>query len=515
MRTYNLPDPGEGLLEAEIVSWRVQPGQQVKVNDVVLEIETSKSVVELPIPWSGTIVELLAKEGDVVAIGSPVIRLEESADAAPEPEPDGDEPEPKLLVGSGPKESGSRRARRRAAAATPAEEESLAGVADSFGDVHGRGADEVTVPHPIDAEPTGDPLPSPGQVTQSAELVLAGSDPTLAKPPVRKLAKQLGVDLDEVTGTGPRGTITRGDVEAAAAMAALAEQRARLGAQQGMADDFGQDSFSSQSGFGDKAGSGGQSGFSAQPGSNPFTGRASHHGTAGERREPIRGVRRATAQKMVESINTHVHVMEWVTVDVTATMEMVARLKEDRRFANLRVSPLLVYAKAVCLAMANTPEINTSWDEENQEIVHHGQVNLGVAAATPRGLMVPNIKGADSMSLLELCRSINAMVQISREGKLQPADYSGGTFTITNVGVFGVDAGTPIINGNESAILVMGSIDRRPWVMERDGVETIEPRWVTTVSLGFDHRLIDGEQGSKFLRDVADLLSKPETAFLY
>ena len=221
------------------------------------------------------------------------------------------------------------------------------------------------------------------------------------------------------------------------------------------------------------------------------------------------------AEAMVRSTNTHVHVTEWTTIDVTATMDMVERLRNRREFANLRVSPLLVYAKAVCLAMANNPDINTSWDEENQEIVYHGELNLGIAAATPRGLMVPNIKGAQRMSTLDLCRAINSLVQVSKEGRLQPADYHGGTFTITNVGVFGVESGTPIINGNESAILCMGSIERRPWVVGEGAEERLEPRWVTTISISFDHRLIDGEQGSRFLREVADLLAEPELALLY
>ena len=196
-------------------------------------------------------------------------------------------------------------------------------------------------------------------------------------------------------------------------------------------------------------------------------------------------------------------------------MAMVERLRSRPEYAALRVSPLLLYAKACCLAMANNPDVNASWDEEAQEIVYHGEVNLGIAAATPRGLMVPNIKSAQQMSTLELCRAINSLVQVSKEGRLQPADYHGGTFTITNVGVFGIDSGTPVINGNESAILCMGAIDRRPWVVQRDGREVIEARWVTTVSMSFDHRLIDGEQGSRFLREVVDLLQEPELAMLY
>ena len=190
-------------------------------------------------------------------------------------------------------------------------------------------------------------------------------------------------------------------------------------------------------------------------------------------------------------------------------------LRARREFAGLHVSPLLIHAKAVCLAMARHPELNASWDAAAGEIVYHDEVNLGIAAATPRGLLVPVIKGADKLSLVELCRAINDLVVTAREGKLQPADYAGGTFSITNVGVFGIDTGTPIINGDESAILAMGAIKRKPWVVGTGDDERIEPRWVTTLALSFDHQLIDGEQGSQFLADISTILSAPELALLF
>ncbi len=230
---------------------------------------------------------------------------------------------------------------------------------------------------------------------------------------------------------------------------------------------------------------------------------------------PIKGVRKVTAENMVRSVSTKVHVTEWITIDVTGTMEFVETLKNRREFTGLRVSPLLVYAKAICLALGRNPDLNTSWDEDTQEIVYHRDVNLGIAAATPRGLMVPNIKGAQHLSLLQLCQAVNQLVQVSREGKLQPGDYAHGTFTITNVGVFGIDAGTPIINGDESAIFCMGSIDRRPWVVGDGPDERVEPRWVTTLAIAFDHRIVDGEQGSRFLHDVASILAEPALALLY
>lgn len=507
MKEFNLPDPGEGLVEAEIVAWHVAVGDEVTVNDIVLEIETSKSIVELPIPWSGRVDQILVSVGEVVAIGTPVIVIDDGRDeqtgtgqgVPAEPE----KPEP-MLVGYGPKASTGRR--RRGVRDVPSQTAAQA-LADSYVQAQpSRRPDDIHEPHAVVAEATGEPLPTPGEPVRSHELVLAGAaNSARAKPPVRKLAKMLGVDLDEVVGTGPNNTISRADVEAAAAMATLASQTRVTGP--GTEPNFGAAGFEAG-----PAGSFGDPGQGSSFVSDPPNGR---YQTNGERRTPIRGVRKVTAEAMVNSVNTHVHVTEWVTIDVTSTMEMVERLRNRREFANLRVSPLLMYAKAVCLAMANNPDINTSWDEANQEIVQHGELNLGIAAATPRGLMVPNLKSAQRMSMLDLCRAINSMVQVAKEGKLQPADYHGGTFTITNVGVFGVESGTPIINGNESAILCMGSIDRKPWVVGEGSDERIEPRWVTTVSISFDHRLIDGEQGSRFLREVASLLEDPELAMLY
>ncbi|MGA4506870.1 dihydrolipoamide acetyltransferase family protein [Propionibacteriaceae bacterium G1746] len=544
MKRFNLPDPGEGLVEAEIVSWRVAEGDEVKVNDIVVEIETSKSLVELPIPWAGRVHQILVAEGEVVPIGTPVIVIDdgtpdEPAAAAPggAAAPDAaapaagptEEREP-MLVGYGPKDSGpaARRRRRRGGTVEPDESDAEVTASQALADAWqqtepSRRPDAVSAPHRVVAEAVGDPLPTPGEPVRGSELVLVGGAEHIAraKPPVRKLAKMLGVDLNDVRGSGPNGAISRADVEAAAAMASLASRATVTGP--GTEPNYGGGGFM---GGGQDSSAFGAGGFGTDYVGDPFADprqgssfvNEPPHGryqTNGERRIPIRGVRKVTAEAMVNSVNTHVHVTEWVTVDVTATMQMVERLRARREFANLRVSPLLVYAKAVCLAMANNPDINASWDDRNMEIVQHGELNLGIAAATPRGLMVPNIKSAQRMSMLDLCRAINSMVQVAKEGRLQPADYAGGTFTITNVGVFGIDSGTPIINGNESAILCMGSIERRPWVVGEGADERVEPRWVTTVSISFDHRLIDGEQGSRFLREVASLLSDPELAMLY
>jgi pyruvate dehydrogenase E2 component (dihydrolipoamide acetyltransferase) len=290
----------------------------------------------------------------------------------------------------------------------------------------------------------------------------------LAKPPVRKLAKDLGVDLTMLAGSGPGGVVTREDVQAA---------------------------------------TGGRE-TSAERVPRP---------TMGERewREPIKGVRKMMGQAMVQSAFSAPHVTEWVTVDATRTMEFVERLRSRREFRDVRVSPLLVLARAVMLAMRRTPEINSWWDDTAQEVVYKSYVNLGIAAATPRGLVVPNLKDAEAMSLLELAQALNQLVETARSGKTQPEEMSGGTFTITNVGVFGVDSGTPIINPGESAILAFGAIRKQPWVVSGEDGDEIAVRQVTTLALSFDHRHVDGEKGSRFLSDVAGILEDPASALLF
>jgi pyruvate dehydrogenase E2 component (dihydrolipoamide acetyltransferase) len=286
----------------------------------------------------------------------------------------------------------------------------------------------------------------------------------LAKPPVRKLAKTLGVDLGRVQPSGAGGTITREDVEAAAgsapAAAAPASARAR------------------------------------------------------ETRIPVRGVRKHTAAAMVASAFTAPHVTEFVTVDVTATMELRNRVAARREFRGLKVSPLLFVAKAVILAAQRTPEINASWDEQAGEIVLKHYVNLGIAAATDRGLVVPNIKDAERLSLRELAEAIADLTETARSGKTTPAAMTGGTITITNVGVFGVDTGTPILNPGEAGIVAFGAVRRMPWVVGSGDEERLEPRWVTQLAVSFDHRLVDGQQGSQFLADVAQILTDPGLALL-
>ncbi|MEU9995510.1 dihydrolipoamide acetyltransferase family protein [Streptomyces sp. NPDC050848] len=467
-----MPDVGEGLTEAEILKWYVQPGDTVADGQVVCEVETAKAAVELPIPFDGTVHELRFPEGTTVDVGQVIISVnvgggapaaEAAPVAAPEAAPvaaqvatpvataapaadteEADEDEPQgrqpVLVGYGVAASSTKR-RARKGVAVPAQ-----AAAAIQGELNGHGGGTVTATRP------------------------------LAKPPVRKLAKDLGVDLATVTPTGPDGIITREDVHAAAAPAPAVETPAPVVAAPAPA---------------------------AAPAATPSPAVSTD---ARETRTPIKGVRKATAAAMVGSAFTAPHVTEFVTFDITRTMKLVEELKSDKDMAGLRVNPLLLIAKAVLVAVRRNPEINAAWDEANQEIVLKHYVNLGIAAATPRGLIVPNIKDAHAQTLPELSTSLSELVATARDGKTTPAAMQGGTFTITNVGVFGVDTGTPILNPGESAILAVGAIKLQPWVHKGK----VKPRQVTTLALSFDHRLVDGELGSKFLADIAAILEQPK-----
>ncbi|MFI9269950.1 dihydrolipoamide acetyltransferase family protein [Kitasatospora sp. NPDC052896] len=447
LREFKMPDVGEGLTEAEILKWYVQPGDTVADGQVVCEVETAKAAVELPIPFNGTVEALHFPEGTTVDVGTAIIAIAvEGATPAPAAPPapaaaaaPAEQPERReVLVGYGPRTgSVQRRARRTVVAAAPA-------------------AVTPAAPAPVAA-----PVPAPAAVV--------ATERPLAKPPVRKLAKDLGIDLRTVLPTGPDGIITREDVHAAAAPPAAAP--AAVAAE-------------------------------AAP-----TEAAAAVPAGVDQRIPVKGVRKATAQAMVASAFTAPHVTEFVQVDVTRTMKLVRKLKESGELGpGVRVSPLLLVAKALLTAIRRHPEINASWDEANQEIVLKGQVNLGIAAATPRGLIVPNIKNAGALTLAGLAIELGVLVDTARQGRTAPADMTGGTVTITNVGVFGVDTGTPILNPGEAAILAFGAVRELPWVHKGKVV----PRQVTTLALSFDHRLVDGELGSKVLADTAAILEQPK-----
>ncbi|MET8758293.1 dihydrolipoamide acetyltransferase family protein [Lentzea sp. NPDC004782] len=450
-KQFPLPDTAEGLTEAEILTWHVKPGDTVTVNQIIVEIETAKAAVELPCPWAGVVTELLAEPGQTVEVGVPIITIDTDPGGAAAPaapvaaEANGtssgkigeEMPGGRIatLVGYGPK-SGT--AKRRARKDTPA-----------------------AAPAAVVAPPAPAPVAAPAPAAPAPVQAPGGYVP-LAKPPVRKLAKDLGVDLYALTGSGPDGVITREDVESAVAAPA--------------------------------------------PAAPSFVDNGSR-----ERRVPIKGVRKATAQAMVDSAFTAPHVTEFLTVDVTPMMELRARLKNAPEFRGVKLTPLAFCAKAVILAARRTPDVNATWDSAANEIVYKDYVHLGIAAATPRGLVVPKVRDADRMSLKELAVALDELATVARDGKTAPADMMNGTITITNVGVFGVDTGTPILNPGESAILALGAIRDMPWVVDGE----IKVRKICQLALSFDHRVVDGQQGSQFLADVGALLADPGIAMTY
>lgn len=433
---FPLPDVGEGLTEAEIVSWRVSPGDTVVLDQVFVEIETAKSLVELPSPVEGVVRELLVAAGQTVEVGTPIIVLEVAGagtaaapevpaapvEAAAEPEAE-TETSGAVLVGHGA--SGHAPSRRKR---------------------HGG----VVAPHSAMAPKSSTPAPPPPTVPRSAV------GPVLAKPPIRKLAKDLNVSLHNVVGTGTGGEILREDVVRAAEQTSVFRNI-------------------------------------QTPDWNPGS----------EVHIPVKGVRKAIAQAMVQSAYSAPHVSVFVDVDATRTMEYVKRLKAAPEFAGVRVSPMLIMAKAMIWAVRRNPTVNAQWTDDEIIVKHY--VNLGIAAATPRGLIVPNVKGADQMTLLELATALDKLTATAREGKTQPAEMAGGTITITNIGVFGMDTGTPILNPGEVGIVALGTIKQKPWVVDGE----VRPRMVTTVGASFDHRVVDGDVASRFVADVASVLEEP------
>jgi 2-oxoisovalerate dehydrogenase E2 component (dihydrolipoyl transacylase) len=456
LKEFKLPDVGEGLTEADIVTWHVKPGDQVEVNQIIVEIETAKAVVELPSPWDGTVAKLLAAEGQTVDVGVPIISVDVTAAAGSAGQTDHAERSRVPAAGtSAPAVPAPAAAQPPAnepqASATPADAPKRQAVLVGYGV---KEAATTRRPRKVPAPASAAPAPAGARA--------------LAKPPVRRLAKDLGISLAGLAGTGPAGSITRDDV-----------QRAAAGTPARSAD----------------IGGNGARTVSA--------GTAASHG--GEERIAVRGLRKTMAAAMVSSAFTAPHVTEFLQVDVTQTMAAVRRVRELPEFAQVRVSPLLFVARALLVAAARHPLINASWDAAAAEIVVKGYVNLGIAVAADRGLLVPNVKNAGELPLAELARALQAVTETTRAGKASPADLTGGTITITNVGVFGVDAGTPILSPGEAAILAFGQVKEVPWVV--DGQLAV--RQACTLSLSFDHRIVDGELGSAVLRDVGAMLEDP------
>lgn len=460
---FLLPDVGEGLTEAEIVAWRVAPGDEVAINQILVEIETAKSLVELPSPFEGIVTELLVEVGQTVDVGTAIISVDSGAgdgptvpsevsalraDAEASVSHEDDEKPGAVLVGYGSAGGHAASRRRRVVMDTTGSIQVIAGEKHQT-EEQGQGA--VKDKKAIKEEP---PVPHPPARVEFAPAASLG--PVIAKPPIRRLAKDLGVDLSAVVATGLLGEITREDVMREATQTSVFRNI-----------------------------------------------ETPEWPEVREDRIPVKGVRKAIAAAMVSSAFTAPHVGLFVDVDATRTMEFVKRLKNSPDFVGVKVSPLLIVAKALIWAVRRNPTANSTWTDK--EIIVHHFVNLGIAAATPRGLIVPNVKDAQSMSLVQLATALDQLTLTARDGRTQPADMANGTITITNIGVFGMDTGTPILNPGEVAIIALGTIKQRPWVVDGE----VRPRFVTTLGASFDHRVVDGDVASRFLADVAAIIEEP------
>jgi len=429
LQQFPLPDVGEGLTEAEIVDWKVAPGDRVEINQVLVEIETAKSLVELPSPFEGVVAELLVSPGQTVEVGTPIIQVDAAESAAP--------------AGAGEAEGDAADSVARAetteialdTAATVAEEEGSGAVLVGYGTTGHVRSRRRAVERVIPA---------------------ASAASVIAKPPIRALARELGVDLQTVMPTGLAGEILRDDVIRHADQAKVFHNLETPAAP-----------------------------------------------TQREERIPVKGVRKAIATAMVQSKFTAPHTSVLTEVNATRTMEFVKRLKASPEFTGVRVSPLLVMAKAIIWAVRRNPIVNSTWTDE--EIIVHHFVNLGIAAATPRGLIVPNVKDAQDLSLLELAGALEQLTLTARDGRTPTQDMQGGTITITNLGSYGIDTGIPILNPGEVSIIVLGAIRQKPWVVDGE----VRPAFVTTVGGSFDHRVVDGDVISRFVQDIASVLEEP------
>ncbi|MBD5785723.1 2-oxo acid dehydrogenase subunit E2 [Cellulosimicrobium terreum] len=478
-REFRLPDLGEGLTESDIVSWHVHAGDHVELNQVIAEVETAKALVDLPSPYAGVVATLHAVEGQTVNVGEPLVTFEvEESPAEPRVAPpsassSGGNPglgggggvrdvvEPNLVGYGARPDSTGRPARRRRAA------------------------------------PAAGPRVAPRSASSSGGNPGVGSLPRPERrrstPPVRALAKKLGVHVERVEGTGPDGLVTRTDVLAAVSChrdvaASVPAPRDRQSvarpvlASTGLTPDD-------------------RSHADPEPESDYAE------------RVPVRGVRKHTAAAMVSSAFTAPHATVFLTVDVTRGVELLERLRTHRLARGSRVTVLALAARALCVTLPRHQDLNSSWHDlpdGSAEIWRHPHVDLGIAVATERGLVVPHVPHADALDLPALADALAELTATARAGRTPPERLTGGTVTVTNVGVFGVDAGTPILVPGEAAILGLGAVRRRPW--EHDGEVAL--RDVVTLSLSFDHRVVDGEQGARFLADLGALLEDPALALL-
>lgn len=454
---FLVPDVGEGLVEAEIVEWKVKVGDVVTLNQPLVDIETAKATVELPSPYAGTVVQLHGEVGDVMAVQTPLITFDISgASDAREPvvaaTTTGETPdEPRreaVLVGYGVanEDAPVTRTRRRGA-------------------------------------PASTPLAASSPATSSGPAPSAALSPR-STPPVRLYAKQHGVELSGLTGSGRDGLITRDDVDQALRPARDAQTPSPR--------------------------------VKAAP-TGPltpsrFVGRDLESWDTGPKEEHIavKGVLRSMAEAMVQSAFSAPHAAAWLRVDATKTMELLGALKQHPNMANVRLSPLTILALAVCDAARHFPGINSSFDAASNEVIVRRSVNLGIAADTSRGLIVPNIKGADQLDLVAMAGALSTLVEKARNGTTAPGEMIGTTLTITNVGPFGVDGAMAILPPSTGAIIAVGQIAKAPWVVD----DEVVVRHVVEISMTFDHRQIDGALASAVLAHIGRFLTDPATALL-
>jgi pyruvate dehydrogenase E2 component (dihydrolipoamide acetyltransferase) len=455
-QSFVLPDVGEGLTEAEIVEWKVAVGDTVSLNQPLVDIETAKATVELPSPFAGTVVRLRAEVGDVVEVGKPLIDISTDGGAAPAAEREDAE--------AGEGEAGSGRT----------------AVLVGYGV-----ASDTSTPTRRHRRRGAAPPPTPPAPPPAARAALAAPEPAAAgpaprsTPPVRLYAKQHGLDISTVRGTGPDGLVTRSDVEGALAGGTRPAGRPLV----------------------------------ASPGApTRFVGHDLAPWASGpaEERIPVRGVLRSMSEAMVQSALSAPHAAAWLRVDATRTVELIAALRERPAMSGVRLSPMTVVAMALCDAARTYPGINSSFDDEAKEVVVRRSVALGIAADTPRGLVVPNIKAADTLDIVAMADAITAIVDKARAGSLAPADMIGTTLTITNVGPFGVDGAFPILPPRTSAILALGQLAKAPWVVD----DEVVVRHVVEIGLAFDHRLIDGALASNVLAHVGRYLEDPAASLI-
>jgi 2-oxoisovalerate dehydrogenase E2 component (dihydrolipoyl transacylase) len=462
---FLLPDVGEGLTEAEIVTWKVKVGDVVVLNQPLVDIETAKATVELPSPYAGTVVALHGNVGDVLEVHKPLITFETDAAAvASVPPTAANEPAP-------PKEASD----KQEGSVGEGREAVLIGYGVANEDAI------VTRKH---RRQSGSPASAPVAAAPVAPSpILPAAAPSMSArstPPVRLYAKQHGVDISSLTGTGRDGLITRDDVEHALGGA---PSNVRVSAP-----------------------------ITGPTTPSRFVGRDLESWSSGpkEERIPVKGVLRSMAEAMAQSAFTQPRAAVWVRVDATRTMDLVASLKQQPNLAGVRLSPLAIIALAVCDAARHFPGINSSFDTAANEVIVRRVVNLGIAANTPRGLIVPNIKGADQLDLVGMASALTVLVDKAREGTTTPNEMIGTTLSITNVGPFGVDAAIPILPPGTGAILAVGQIAKAPWVVD----DEVVVRQVVELALAFDHRQVDGAMASAVLSHIGRFLHDPAPSII-